>query len=746
MPFETVAAYDVVFACEGLDAGILQPRRISAVEGMSSAMRIEVDLLLPGTDLNVPAMLRKGAEAVFYSRDTRSVVRRFAGVVTRVRERARAIHGGQEIRVTIESPLTILERSTDYVVNLDKSSKDIVGGLLEAAGVSKVDWKLSSPPPKREICTQYGEKTSDFVARLLEEDGIFWYVEQGDDGPTIVFGDAPSSYGQTTPSEIRFKEETAMVADDAITSITERAILRPGKVTLRDHDFQKPPLDPNLEVSASKSSPFDREHYEYPGRYVTPAEGSRRAKIRLDAFDAHTTTLEVDGHVPGLAAGHAFTLTETPGATFDGDWVVTRVTHSWEQSETEASVFRSNATLIPKSQGFRPLARAPKPRALPCTALVSCPSGEEIHCDEFGRIRVRFMWDRYGAPDAAVDEWASCTKSIDTSGSVVIPRAGWEVLVDFEDGDPDKPVVLGRLYNSKDPPAATLPAAKTVSMLRSFSSPGGGGHNEIRMDDASGTESISVHAQKDMNVVVANNKDQKITTNATFGVVANEDVQVGANQTVKVGAKDDIKIGGAQTWSVGAVRTKTVSGNERYEVKGSRSVTIGALHMTTTPKSDTLSTSGSLSETVGGVYLCAAAMGTSIATAGSTSILVGAAKIEAVAAGKSDMTLGARSSAIGGALLNTSGKDISTSASAVKSTSVGGAWMTNAGAKGEISSGAALTIKVGGALIMNGTTVVLKVGGSNITVAGGAVVLTSDSIKLTASGPNAEVAPMVGSK
>ena len=745
MPFEHTAAWDVVFACEGVETGLLQPRRIVATEEMSRGMRVEVELLLPGGDLNPPALLRKGAEVVVYSRDTKSVVRRFAGVVTSIRERARGIHGGQELFVTIDSPMAALERSADFAVHLDKSTKDIVAGLLDSMGLSKVDWKLSAQPPKREVCTQFGETTAAFVARLLEEDGIFWYVEQTEDGARIVFGDSSSAYAETTPADLPFQEETGMVAAAAINSLVEHVRLRPGKVTLRDHDFKNPPLDSSLEVNASKASPFDREHYEYPGRYVTPGEGTRRAKVRLDAFDASATTVEAYGHAPPLAAGHWFTLRDSPAQTFDGDWVVLRVAHYWEQSSSSASTFRSNATLIPKAQVFRPLAITPKPRALPCTALVRCPDGEEIHCDEFGRVRINYLWDRFGAPDEKTSGWARVGQ-MHTSGSAAIPRNGWEMLVDFEDADPDKPILLGRLYNGKDPPAGALPKNKTVSMLKSFSTPGGGGHNEIKMEDSGGTEQISVHAQKDMNLVVANNKNQEVTTNATFGVVADEKLTVGVNQTVKVGAKDSIKVGGAQSWSVGAVRSKTVSGAEGYEVKGSRSVSIGAVHMTTTPKSDSCTTSGNLSETVGGVCLAAAALGTSIATAGSCTILVGGAKIEAVAAGKGDMTLGARSSTIGGALVNVSGKDSGTDASAAMSTSVGGAWTTNAAGKAELSSGGALTINVGAALAMNGTTVILKVGGSNVTLSGGAVVLASDEIKLTASGPNAELAPMVASK
>jgi type VI secretion system secreted protein VgrG len=515
---------------------------------------------------------------------------------------------------------------------------------------------------------------------------------------------------------------------------------------LRDHDFTHPPLDDNLEVSEASASPFEREHYEYPGRYTTPGEGSRRAKLRLQAFEAEASTLEVEGCVPRLSAGHWFTLQGTPQGSFDGDFVAVRVAHEWHQVEGDRPArFASTASVIPRSQLFRPLAVTPRPRALPCTATVSCPAGEEIHCDEFGRVRLQFTWDRYGASDEKTSGWARVGQ-MHTSGSVAIPRQGWEVFVDFEDGDPDKPVVLGRLYNGKDPPAATLPKSKTVSMLRSFSSPGSGGHNEIRMEDGAAGEEVRMHAQKDLNLVVANNKEKKVTTNATFGVVADEKVKVGANQTVKVDAKDTITVNGSQKWSVGAVRTKTVSGDERHEVQGSRSVSIGAVHVLTTPKSDNTSAQGSLTETVGGAYLEAGALGTSIATAGSCSVLVGAAKIEAVAAGKGDMTIGAMASTVGGAQLNLTGAGVSTATSSAKSTTVGGAWMVNAGGKAEISTAAALSITVGGAFLANGSTVILKVGGSTVSMSGGAVVLKSDEIKLTATGPNAELAAMVGSK
>ena len=322
-----------------------------------------------------------------------------------------------------------------------------------------------------------------------------------------------------------------------------------------------------------------------------------------------------------LAAGHWFTLGSTPGGSFDADWLVVRVAHEWELLEGR-SMFRTTAVVLPKATVFRPRTLTPKARALPCTALVTTNSGQEIDCDQYGRVTLQYTWDRHSTSGAQTSSWTRVGQG-HTSGSVAIPRQGWEMLVDFEDGAPDKPIILGRLYNAKIPPPSGLPAGKTMTMLQSYSSPGGGGQNLIQMQDSAGSEQISVHAQKDLNLVAGNNKAQKVTTSATSGVAADETISVGANQQVQIGAQDSLTVGGSQTWSVGAVRTKTVSGDETYSTKASRSVSIGAVHVTTTPSSDGATCSGNLSETVGGVYLQAAALGTAISTAGACSLTGG---------------------------------------------------------------------------------------------------------------------------
>jgi type VI secretion system secreted protein VgrG len=447
-----------------------------------------------------------------------------------------------------------------------------------------------------------------------------------------------------------------------------------------------------------------------------------------------------------LSAGHSLKLEESIKSNWDGEYVVERVQHDWRQTGPGTARLDARFRLLPKAVKFHPARRTPRAPVFGLhTAIVTGPAVEEIHCDEFGRIKVQFHWDRHGKFDDESSAWVRVGQ-MHTSGSVVIPRVGWEVLIDFEDGDPDKPVALGRVYNAIYMPPSKLPDQMTASRLQSFVSPGGKGHNEIGVDDGAGSETFNVHAQKDLNLVVANNKTEKVTNDSSIGVIGNHDLSVGANKTVQIGAADGLTVGGSQTWSVAAVRNKTVSKDESLDVKGSRSVSIGAMHMLMTPMTAEVTTTGALSETVGGLCLEVAALEVGMMTAGSTSITVGAAKIEAVAAGKTDSTIGARASTIGGALINASGKDTAVSTTKSKVTTVGGAWVANAGGDVEISAAKALDITVGAAALFNATEVILKVGDSNITLSGANVVLTSKVIKLTATGPNAELAPMVGDK
>lgn len=745
MPSDTQTLHELLFLAPGLPAGAARVRRVHAREGLSVPLRVEVDVELTGVGGSPRSWLHAPGAVVVGRVSDEAVLRRFGGVITRVKERA---SGGskQLVTVTLESVLALLQLSTDYRIFQEQTTEQIVTTLLTDAGVaaSQFSFRLVGSYPKREVCTQYGESSFAFASRLLEEDGIFHFVEQADDGPILVFADDPSAYLPTRPDDtFELRASSGLGSTQAILSIREIGVLRPAKVTLRDHDFKRPALD--LEASAEGEAPLGREDYDFPGRYVDPAEGKRRARLRLDALACATTGARGTSSVFSLAAGHTFTLSGAPDPALDREWVVVEITHSWEDEGGRQS-FSNAFRVLPKSSTFR--APLTTPRAVvpgPQLASVTGPSGQEIHCDEHGRIKVHFPWDRRGSKDDKSSCWVRVGQ-LHTSGSVAIPRVGWEVLVEFEDGDPDKPIVTGRLYNGKKGPPYPLPGKKTISSLTSASTPGGGGRNEVRMDDGAGSEQYHVYAQKDLNLVTANNKTEKVANNGNHKVGADHTRKVGANEKLGVGANHEISIGSSQSWTVGGSRTKTVTGNEKITVKGSRTMLIGGSHTISTPKAFSETTPAAFSETVGGSVLEAAALGVSVAAAGAGSFTVGGAKIEAVATGRGDMTLGAQATTVGGAFISASGKDVSVSVGGAKATTVGGAFAANAGGDVELSSGSTLSLTVGGLVALTGASIVLKVGGSKVTLSAGAVVVKSSEIKLTATGPNPELAPLVADK
>lgn len=738
--------YQTIFAIDGLEPGVLRATRLRIEERVSEEAWCELALVCDVGVIEPRAILGKMVLVAIVRDGNGAVVRRFRGMVRSASEKATTVEGRQVLKVVAVSPLAALADASDSRLFLEKTTKEIVGEVLSTCGIpdDMIEWRLASVSPMRETCAQYRETMRAFVDRLLEEDGVYWYEIHGEDGLKLVFSDDPSGFEKLEGPEIPYKDWLGGNSDEALLEVGVLARVRPKKVTLREHDFTKPALD--LECVVEVDAALGREHYEYPGRYADKAGGSSRASAISAAQIADAQQIHIRGHAPRIVAGHTFDIAGTPLAVHDGAHVAIQVVHEWENGDEHvAPRLSTEAWILPEGVRFAPLPRTKRPSAHGDLAAVTVPPGEEIHCDEYGRIKVQYHWDRRGQQDDKSSGWHRHAQ-MHTSGSVVISRNTWEVMIEFEDGDPARPVVMGRLYNGAAPPAVALPGGKTNSVLKSYSSPGGGGHNEIRMDDGGGAELVNAHAQKDMNLVVANNKDEKVKTSANVAIGVDQSVTIGASQTEKVGAADTLTVGGNQTYKVGAARTKTVSGSEKHEVKGDRSVSIGATHTTMTPLAYSVTTHGSLSETVGGLCLEAAALGVSLAVAGSASVTVGAAKVEAVATGKTDFTIGARATTIGGAFLNVTPKDISFTTKGAKVTTVGGAWLGNAGDKAEISSSADISITVGGAILANSASIVLKVGGSSVTLSAGSVVLDSSEIKFTASGPCADLSAAVGSK
>jgi type VI secretion system secreted protein VgrG len=435
--------------------------------------------------------------------------------------------------VHVTSALRLLEHDVDCQIFQDKDVKAIVSELLVPLGIdaARQSWRLVGTYAKREYCVRYNESALAFVSRLLEEEGIYVHTETSDQGEVVVFeDDSTTSPPIDGDPKLPYRDGAGLaLGDDTVGSVTHRRRTATGKVVLRDYDFKKPKAD--LTATAAADTDADIEAYDYPGLYTEPDVGKRLARVRLESLQAERATYEIEGACPRLLPGRWFTLTEAPG-DLDGDYFTTRTIH-----EMRAGHYRTHATLIPKKVPYRLPRRTPAPIIHgPQTAVIVAPPGspvEEIHTDEHGRCKAQFHWDRYGKRDDTAACWMRVAQ-LQTSGSMVLPRVGWEVIVEFLEGNPDRPIITGRVFNGRFMPPYALPEGKSRTAIQTASSPGGKGRNEIRTEDKAGSEEMKVGSQKDTTLATANNKTVSTAVDSSKNVGVNSTTTIGADQTVKV--------------------------------------------------------------------------------------------------------------------------------------------------------------------------------------------------------------------
>ena len=396
---------------------------------------------------------------------------------------------------------------------------------------------------KVDYCVQYRESSFQFVSRLLEEEGIFYFFEHSSDKHTLVMADYGGAHKDCPdqPTGRLVKHEGWADSQNPIFSWQIQQELRPGVYTLRDFHFQMP--SKNLQASESTVLPVDAakplEVYDYPGEYASrfnqkdrhgevEPEAEKQAKLRMEEHEAGFQEIAAESLCRGFLPGYKFELVRNVGA--GKKYILTAVEHRavqtpWYRSDLEAPAadepYRNQFTCIPEDVPYRPRRVTPKPVVNgPQTAVVVGKSGEEIWTDEFGRVKVLFPWDREGK----FDERSSCWVRVSHPwagknwGSVSIPRIGQEVIVDFLEGDPDQPIITGRVYNADLMPPYKLPGGGVVSGLKTYSTKGGGGYNEMSMDDTKGKEKITIHAQYDMGTTVEHDDTQTVHNNRLITV------------------------------------------------------------------------------------------------------------------------------------------------------------------------------------------------------------------------------------
>ncbi len=417
-------------------------------------------------------------------------------------------------RIELVPRLAYLAHRTNSRIFQGLSVPEILAQLLQEHGILDGDYRFALGPtryPPRAYCVQYGESDLAFLTRLCEEEGLHFHHQHRRDGHVLVFGDDATAFPRLGAT--RYRPGSGLVADEPVISRLAVGLrIRSSASLLRDHDPLHPRL--HLQSSAGTAAQPRLEDYGFPGRFTDRAVGQRLNTRRLERLRGDVHQAQGASDQPSLASGHFLPLEQHPRADWNQLWLLTDVRHQGrqpqvlEESLPQASAedfyqgYRNTFVARPWTLPFRLPLRHPRPRLLGAqTAVVTGPTGEEIHCDALGRVKVQFHWDRQGQADERTSCWLRVASGWAGAGygALSVPRIGMEVLVGFLEGDPDQPLVIGCLHHAEHRPPLELPRDRTRSTFKSLSSPGGNGYNELRLEDRQGQEEIHLHAQRDWN-------------------------------------------------------------------------------------------------------------------------------------------------------------------------------------------------------------------------------------------------------
>jgi type VI secretion system secreted protein VgrG len=494
--------------------------------------------------------------------------------------------------------LWFLSLSTDCRIFQNLSVPEILKKVFDENGFPDYQIKCVKSYPKREYCVQYRESHLAFVSRLMEDEGIFYFFDHSNSKHTLIVADAASAVKASVTAKAKMAAGGKDDANDDVINYLEREhSARPGKVTLADYN----PAMPSTQLRSTAAGKHKEEVYDYPGCFAQRDDGDRYARLRLEEQEAQQVIVRGEGTVRGLQAGSKFDLAGHYRGDMNKAYFLLRVSHSgsvgtyYAGTGAEAS-YNSHFVAIPADVPYHPPQVTPAPRVFGSqTAVVVGKSGEEIDVDKDGRVVVQFYWDRKGAKDekSSVRVRVSSAWAGKGWGFITIPRIGQEVIVDFLEGDPDRPIITGRVYNAEQVPPYTLPASGTQSGIISRSSKGGAGDNfnEIWFEDEKGKEEVYIHAEKDKNEVVEHDNAEEIGHDEKIKVGNDQTIDVGANQTVTIGKNRSESVGDNEKISVDKNRTEDVGKNE--------SITIGENRTRTVGKSETIKIGENRTETVG---------------------------------------------------------------------------------------------------------------------------------------------------
>ncbi|HET6983433.1 MAG TPA: type VI secretion system tip protein TssI/VgrG [Myxococcaceae bacterium] len=657
--------------------------------------------------------------------------RTFHGVVLEASDTV--LPGGQwRLEVTVAARVELLKLGLNTRLFQEKSVPDVVKAVLEEAGLDAAaqSWKTQGQHPSRPSITQWNESDWDFVLRLLSGEGIGMLVRAADrdDDQVVLFDDGSA---QTPVAEQEEIEEAAPAAGatgvahlhrvDATASVSSDAVM------LRDYDFRRPSLDLSAKEKADGSA--GREVYLHPGGSHDAGALKARSKMELERQVRDRTLLEARSDHPHLEPGRTFHLAAHERSELSSDYVVTSVQHQARRESADAHASYANAfQALPKDVPWRPDAlEAPAPSGVE-PAFVTGSPGAELHSNAFGQSKVRFPWDLSGTTDDKSSPWLRVGQ-LALGGSLMMPRVGFEVLVDHELADRDRPLVIGHLYNGEAPPPYELPGGATRSSFQTATTDKGSGANELRFEDSSGSEEIFLNASRDYTFSAEHD--------ATVSVNKDDQQKVGSNQSLAVASNLGEEIVGARTTRVAVDAKLGVTADFSDGVKGPLQTTVGAMRKQTIGGDLAETVTGKLDRTVGGLQAVTGIGGVQRTVKGSSTTTVGAAWLEAVAMSRSSSVGGTRTETVAGLKLIKAktmsvdcGKAHVTNCAALQ-TDVGGDKNDQAGRGLALTAGGGISIEAENINIVAESRLLFRIGASSLELTPQGVTLKSTSLDLT---------------
>ncbi|MGI3171010.1 type VI secretion system Vgr family protein [Pseudooceanicola sp. C21-150M6] len=668
-------------------------------EGMSQPSHGVIELVSEDPNFDVIALL--GEKIVVVSHPPNGLDRHFPSICTSV-EHIGASEGTTHFRIEFRSWFWFMTKTENNRVFQDMTVPDMFTLLANEHGYpGEIRNMLNASYPAREFTVQYGETDFDFLSRLFEEEGIYYFFGEENGDEVLFLCDAFGTHEPIeAPEKLLYRRQDSGKSRESehIYFWQHHLTARSQKWVLRDYNFLTPKatLEVSSVVTRKQKSRSDLEVYQYPGHHENDETGERRAKVRMEAEALQHHLVRGEGTVSNIAPGRHFELKDHPRKASNDSYLLLQVTHTMilpAQNEHEIGevrpiardfladdetqrAYKAEFAAFPLNYQYRSPLVTPWPNLTGAhTATVVGPDGEEIYCDEHGRVKVQFPWDREGANDETSSCWVRCMMPWTGKewGMIHIPRIGQEVVVMFESGDPDRPIIIGMVYNADTMPPYALPNSKNISGLQTRSTIAGTGYHELIFDDTKGSELVRFQSQLNYHQIVKNNatisigeyssnagdltqtiqrhrtetiKTGDLTTEVSQGnevrsIAADQTVTIGNNRTEKVGANTERQVGANETIAISANRTVDIGASESVTIASNLTENIGANHSRSVSASvsDTVgsnltaSIGGSVSESVGASHTETVGANFVVQANASIELSVGASSIKITPAG-----------------------------------------------------------------------------------------------------------------